>query len=170
MPKNPSIFPLLHVIPPDTNPLTTHRMPTIYLTCVVIIISPDNTDVPLQAGTLSQLENIIKPDEEENIEYFYPLRSTCQINNTTPANVAYMVIKISQLANVVVDKRSGNLLKHRRLVKGPYRDILIKSCANDLGRLLQGIGTCIPTGTTTVFLVPFNKVPKYRKVAYIMSW
>ena len=45
-------------------------------------------------------------------------------------------------------------------------DTWIKALANDLGRLAQGVGTRMPTGTNTVFFVAKSAIPQGPKVTY----
>ena len=72
-----------------------------------------------------------------------------------PRYVAALIHRLHQeeQANVVIEPASGQALKYRLLVRGPNGDTWIKSLANDLGRLSQGVGTRMPTGTNTVFFV-----------------
>ena len=56
-------------------------------------------------------------------------------------------------ANAVADEATGQLLEYRHLVRGPDAKIWKKAFANDLGRLAQGVGTRMRTGTNTVFFV-----------------
>jgi hypothetical protein len=41
----------------------------------------------------------------------------------------------------------------------------VRSFANELGRLTQGVGTRI-TGTDTIFFIPFARVPTDRTMTY----
>ena len=66
-----------------------------------------------------------------------------------------------------MDETTGQLLNYRQLTKGNDRDTWIKACANDFGRLAQGVGKRMPTGTNTIFFIPRHKVPAGRKVSYI---
>ena len=54
----------------------------------------------------------------------------------------------------------------RQLLQGPNKSIWRNSLANDLDRLTQVVGTCMPCGTNTVFYVPKSSVPADRKVTY----
>ena len=69
-------------------------------------------------------------------------------------------------ANVVIDPTSGASLEYRHLVKGPTKAIWENSFANEIGRLAQGVGTRIPSGTNTIFLITNDKVPAGRAVTY----
>jgi hypothetical protein len=82
-------------------------------------------------------------------------------------------IKCSQLnnvsqeqANAVIDEATGQSLEYRHLSTGPDKDIWIQALANDLGRLAQGIGTRMPTGTNTIHYISRHAVPAGRQVTY----
>ena len=50
----------------------------------------------------------------------------------------------------------------RKLLQNPNKLIWRTSLANDLGRPTQGVGTCMPFGTNTVFYVPKSRVATIR--------
>jgi hypothetical protein len=62
-------------------------------------------------------------------------------------------------------------MNYRFLLAGPNRKLWLRSMANDLGRLAQGIGKNRPvdqqiTGTNTIFFIEQCAVPKGRQVTY----
>lgn len=61
---------------------------------------------------------------------------------------------------------TGDILEYRHLVLGPDKDTRIKTFANNMGRLAQGVGTRIPSGTDTIFFIEKSAVPEDRKVTY----
>jgi hypothetical protein len=69
-------------------------------------------------------------------------------------------------ANAVIDEITGQSLEYRHLSTGPDKNIWITALANDLGRLSQGVGTRMATGTNTLFFIPRHAVPHGRKVTY----
>ena len=69
-------------------------------------------------------------------------------------------------ANVAIDPTSGQALEYRHLIHGPNGDTWIRALANDLGRLAQGVGTRMPTGTNTVLFVAKSDISHGRKVTY----
>jgi hypothetical protein len=69
-------------------------------------------------------------------------------------------------ANSVIDEVTGHSLEYRHLSTGPDHAVWTKSLANDLGRLAQGVGTRMPTGTNTIFFIPRHAVPAGLKVTY----
>ena len=69
-------------------------------------------------------------------------------------------------ANVVIDPKTGALLEYRHLIKGTTKAIWENSFANEIGRLAQGVGTRIPSGTNTIFFIPKEKLISGRTVTY----
>jgi hypothetical protein len=72
----------------------------------------------------------------------------------------------SHIANSVTDPITGEVQEFRHLMQGPNRPTWMTSFANELGRLAQGIGTRMPTGTNTCFFIPKKQVPTNRTVTY----
>ena len=62
---------------------------------------------------------------------------------------------------------TGDILHYRQQIRSVNAAIWQKACANDFGRLAQGVGTRMPTGTNTIFFVPKDKAPRDRKISYI---
>ena len=83
-------------------------------------------------------------------------------------HVAILAINIQghHQANVVIDPTTGVSLEYRNLVKGPTKAIWENSFANESGRLAQGVGTNIPSGTNTIFFIPKEKLTAGRTVTY----
>ena len=48
----------------------------------------------------------------------------------------------------------------------PDKAVWIKSLANDLGRLARGVGSCMPTGTNTLYFFHLSQIPPDCKVTY----
>ena len=68
--------------------------------------------------------------------------------------------------NAIIDAKTGNSLEYRHLIRNPEtRDIWNESCANEFGRLAQGVGNRVQ-GTNTIFFIPRHKVPKHKTVTY----
>ena len=70
------------------------------------------------------------------------------------------------LANAVINPITGESQEYHKLIKGPKRDFWIRAFANDLGRLAQGVGTCMPKGNNTIFFIGKNQVPADCTVTY----
>ena len=87
---------------------------------------------------------------------------------TQPRYVAALghLLHQEEEANDVIDPDSGQALKYWHLIRGPIGDTWIKALAKNLGRLAQGVGTRMPTGTNTVFIVAKSAIPHGRKVTY----
>jgi hypothetical protein len=69
----------------------------------------------------------------------------------------------------VIDPKSGAAMSYSQLHKGAEGSDWEDSMANEFGRLAQGNGTKMPTGTNTFFFishkdVPANKTPTYCRV------
>ena len=61
---------------------------------------------------------------------------------------------------------TGVLQEFPHLIKGPDKDIWLKSLANEFGRLAQGVSKRIE-GTNTMYFIPKEEVPfKTKKVTY----
>jgi hypothetical protein len=104
-------------------------------------------------GIAPPVPHLIQPDPDDPVRHQYPLRSRFGTANTAEANV-------------VIDDVTGQSLEYRHLSQGPDQAIWIQALANDLGRLAQGIGTRMPTGTNTLFFIPRHAVPAGRQVTY----
>ena len=87
---------------------------------------------------------------------------------TQPCYVAALsqLLQQEEQANIFIDPASGQALEYRNLIRGPDRATWVKALANDLGRRAQGVGTCMPTSTNTVFFVAKSSIPYNRKVTY----
>lgn len=106
--------------------------------------------------------HLIPPDLPVPMSPRYSLRSRAQQANL--ATISYLP-HLAQ-ANTVLNELTGNLEEYRHLIRSPARTLWIKSLANDLGRLAQGVGTRMPTGTNTIFFIRPSAIPPGRKVTY----
>ena len=68
--------------------------------------------------------------------------------------------------DTMIDTDTGQFLEYSHLTCGPDKDIWKKSLVKDLSRLVQGVGTRMPTGTNTVFFIPLSAIPTGRTVTY----
>ena len=66
----------------------------------------------------------------------------------------------------MIDEVTNQSLDLRQLLPGPNKSTWRTSLANNLGRLTQDVGTCMPCGTNTVFFLPKSSVPSNCKVTY----
>ena len=69
-------------------------------------------------------------------------------------------------ANAVIDDVTGQSLDYRHLSRGPNADVWSHNLANNCGRLAQGVGTRMPTGTNTVFFIRKCDVPAGCTITY----
>jgi hypothetical protein len=136
--------------PPDTNRLP--RVPgTPVITPRVAATSPR---VPVTAPPNDRaLPHLIQPEPDDPALPRYRLRSS--VNHVTTPQ-----------ANAVIDEVTGQSLEYRALSTGPDKSIWITALANDLGRLAQGVGTRMPTGTNTIVFIKRHAVPTGRQVTY----
>ena len=68
--------------------------------------------------------------------------------------------------NSVLDPSTENLLEFRHFIKVPDRKNGDTSISNDIGRLVQGVGTRMTTGTNIIFSMHASKMPKHNKITY----
>jgi hypothetical protein len=95
----------------------------------------------------------IQPKPDDPVLPRYRLRLS--VNHVTPPQ-----------AHAVIDELTGQSLEYRALSTGPDKSIWITALANDLGRLAQGVGTRMPTGTNTIVFIKQQAVPTGRQVTY----
>eukprot|EP00957_Ditylum_brightwellii_P201153 15324289-Ditylum_brightwellii.AAC.1 len=68
--------------------------------------------------------------------------------------------------NAVYNEETGKMEEYRQSIKGKNKDKRITSFSNELGRLANGVGTRIPTGTNTIEFIPYSQVPSNKTVTY----
>ena len=119
-----------------------------------------DTDVAFQTPPQSG-PHLIEDDDGQIPTHRYPLRFhvACRLADTAPLQ--------KHSCNAVLEETTGNILEYRHLIKGVDRTTWITACANDFGRLAQGIGKRMPNGTNTIFFIPVDKVTTGQKVSYI---
>ena len=82
------------------------------------------------------------------------------------ASVLEKYIQVHHQANVVIDSTTGASIYYSHLIKVPTKAIWENSLANEIGRLAQGVGTSMSSGTNTIFFIPKGKLPTGRTVTY----
>ena len=75
-------------------------------------------------------------------------------------------IQTDQAINAVIDPSTGASLEYRHLLKTSQAPVWSTSFANELGRLVNGVGTRMPTGTNTMGFIPKHKVPHDKIPTY----
>ncbi len=75
-----------------------------------------------------------------------------------------------QYAHAVIDTVTGKSCEYRHLITGTVdghsKEEWQHSFANELGRLANGVGARMPTGTGTIKFIPVTQVPDGRKPTY----
>ena len=143
---------LTQVIPPNDNPPNPRWTPAIRCTCSTLIIIPANVEVPFHTPLSSTTLNLTETDKEDPVAHRYPLQFqvNCVVDVTTPLTLE---------TNSVIEKGTNGILEYSHLVKGLDKSIWVKRCANDFGRLSQGVGTRMPNGSNIIFFILRSKVP-----------
>jgi hypothetical protein len=141
--------PTPHIIPPDDNqpPIALHQL--------------DNEPVRIQPGTFNA-----RAPAAPTVRHTIPV-STPISNNTRNREARRPSY---QYANAVIDEVTGKSCEYRHLVTGNVnghnKEEWETSFANELGRLANGIGTRMPTGTNTIAFIKKADVPADRAPTY----
>jgi hypothetical protein len=70
-------------------------------------------------------------------------------------------------ANSVLDPVTGASLTYTQLCLGPEGEEWLRSTANEIGRLAQGVQPHMPEGTNTMFFIPHTSLPPGRQATYL---
>jgi hypothetical protein len=62
---------------------------------------------------------------------------------------------------------TGQIAEYRELSQCSDGKHWQEGCADEFGRLCQGRGTKMPTGTNTMFFIPKHQIPKHKKPTYL---
>ena len=73
---------------------------------------------------------------------------------------------LPQVAHSVLCKKTGKPLTYRGLMKTRHKQVWETALANEFGRLMQGVGTRIKSGTETLVPIERSKIPNGRIAAY----
>ena len=74
-------------------------------------------------------------------------------------------VMVHQMAPVI-DSKTGASLEYRHLIKTAEKEVWKTALANEFGRLVNGVGKRMPTGTNTMIFRPKSAVPTTAKVTY----
>ena len=120
--------------------------------------------------------NLVEPDDDSSTTPTpSPLRRSLRLHSSAHLipldSSAHHATHQPADANAVLHETTGQAMNYRFLITGPDRDLWLRSMANDLGRLAQGIGKHRPVdqrvaGTNTIFFIASTAVPKGRQVTY----
>ena len=72
----------------------------------------------------------------------------------------------SYLAHLVIDPNTGASLEFRHLRRGPDKILWGNYFSNELGRLANGVGIRMETGTNTIRFRERSAIPHNKKVTY----
>jgi hypothetical protein len=126
-----------------------------------LTIAPDNPDTRTSCPNIildhDDDDNAASAPRESQSHHRYPTRLSQHANSVTFA--ANQPILQQEYVNAVVDDVTGQVYEYRHLIKTLQRDIWEHSFANEIGRLAQGVGTRMPTGTNTIFFIEKSAVP-----------
>ena len=84
----------------------------------------------------------------------------------TTSDFLQPVLTPTAYLNSVIEPATGNVHEYRHLIRGPDKSIWKQGSANDLGRIAQGIGQRMPTGTNTIYFCRPSTIPADRTVTY----
>ena len=89
-------------------------------------------------------------------------------NADDPDSPSYPICSRANCAkdNSIIDTNAGQALEYLPLSLGPNKALWIRAYANDLGRLDQDVGTRMPRGTNTIYVIAPSAVPSGLKVTY----
>ena len=73
----------------------------------------------------------------------------------------------SLFAGAAVDPSTGKMLDLPALLKGSEGAAWNTANANEIGRLAQGVGQRMPTGSNTIFFIPHDKKSANKKATYV---
>eukprot|EP01082_Thalassiosira_pseudonana_P012372 g11214.t1 g11214 contig5:382941-386300(-) len=93
------------------------------------------------------------------------------MKGATPKQLASRKLPLAALCEVagsIIDDTTGEVLEYRHLIRNPkYQKEWNTSCANEIGRLAQGIGKRID-GTNTMFFINKQDIPndRFKDITY----
>ena len=151
----PSVQP--NVIEYDEGREPTNYQHKVHMSPLVPIIIPPEVPLPPPRVQTAQPPRVYKGGPSSN------LRSRGK-KNLLPLYALISQCQKSHEANSVTHQISVVTQEYRHLVKGPDRKILVRSFANELLQLSQGIRGV--KGKNTFILILKDQVPKDKKVIY----
>ena len=84
----------------------------------------------------------------------------------TTSNLLQPVLTPTAQLNSFIEPAIGNVHEYRHLIREPDKYIWKQGLANDLGRLVQGIGQRMPTETNTIYFCHPSTIPADHTVTY----
>ena len=95
------------------------------------------------------------PTPSQGVRYSFVAQS---ITNHPP--IYHHHLPTDLIAGAAIDPSTGQLYEIGALLAGSEGDAWRTSTANEIGRLAQGVGTCMPHGTDTIFFIDLTSKPK----------
>ena len=86
--------------------------------------------------------------------------------NTQSKSICNIIATTRKLngSNAILNEDTSKLEEYRQLKTGKDKVLWHKSFSNELGQLVQGIHDI--KGTNCIFFIPYNQIPKGKKIAY----
>ena len=137
----------------------------------MLFTKPPRTSSNCNSHALSTNQKLhVIPEDHENFDLPNLVKQVAQHQPQLPVLRKHIAQQhpqphlICPEINAVLDTTTGNMLEYRQLIKSPDKEIWSKALANDLGRLAQGIGSRMKTGTNTIKFIHPKHIPKGKKV------
>lgn len=83
---------------------------------------------------------------------------------TTPDKPVQSFLHVT---NSIVDPLTGVSIEYAQLVKGPDKAKWIHSCANEVGRVANGVGTRMPSGSNSIRFIKHTYLPTDCRPTYL---
>ena len=115
---------------------------------MTIILNFPLFSTPLQNNKRGS--NLIELDDDPDV-HRYLLNSYIRVN---VLQAVQQILTPNPNCNAVIDEVSGDIHEYRHLIYTLVKKIWTQALATDLGRLAQGVGTQMKTGTSTIRLAP----------------
>ena len=139
-------------------PTPSPRVPAPPIVCPNLI-EPDKSDEPDPGPSQPR-----QPPHRANSQQCFPYTKSIFVDATR-----YLLASEARRqfnSHVVIDNVTGQSLEYCHLIRGPNADVWSHNLANNCGRLAQGVGMRMPTGTKTVFFIRKCDVPAGRTFTY----
>ena len=142
--------------PPLVLPLRVRALPVTLIIPPRVPVTSTGPQFPALDPVACQRPSIIEPNDDDPVFHQYHLRPQINLAELLPA----------QQENLVIDCATGNMHKYSHLARGSEKSIWIKSLANDLGCLVQDVGSRMPMGKNTLYFCHPSQTPSDCKVTY----
>jgi hypothetical protein len=142
-------------VPPNVEPVNT----------------PPKVSVPMPSNVPPNVEPVNTPPQVpvQRPMQEQPIRRSDRIQQrreNATANAA-VIHTVQPVLNAVLDPITGESLTYRQLIRGPDKEIWLQGCANEIGRLAQGLDNSDIKGTETIHFIPYTAIPEGRRATYV---